>query len=427
MILRLLSSFFFGQGALQGVGVLASLYLLRKLSVEAYAQFGLAYGFQITAATLMDFGLTSTIIPLVGERFEDRRLVGRYVRAAGHLRNRSFWLMSPVVAAAFLFITLRHHWPLGIQLVLLFSVLLSLYSSGRVAYFSAPLFLWRRFHSYYVPQTLAGLGRLVVYLVIGSANLLNASGAALLSALNITANGWLISRESRKYFEWPQQNNAPAEREVLRYVLPAIPAVVLGAFHSQIALFLISIFGATTGIAEVAALGRLGQLFTVLMSFNIVIVEPYMARLPQQRLRSMYLKLLAGGVAGGACLTIFSFFWPAVFLWLLGPNYHDLGNLIGWVIMTACINYIAGLMWIMNRSRKWVFWRGTAIELALVFLVQIGFLVLIGVRTTREAVFFNFASSFCYIITHGYIALYGHSRGPHLEASVSSYEFDQSA
>jgi O-antigen/teichoic acid export membrane protein len=409
-VLHLLSAFFLGQGALQGVSLLASLYLVRTLSITAYAQFGLAFGFQTTASILMDFGFASTIIPLVGERFEDQHLVGRYVRAAKHLRDLTFWLTSPFVAIIFLLITYKHHWGASTQILLLFSVLLSLYSSGKVSYFSAPLFLYRRFRSYYVPQTLAGLGRLATYIVLGTVGLLNAWGAAILSALNLTTNGWLIGQESKKYFVWPDHNDASIEKEVVQYILPAAPAIVLGAFHGQISLFLISIFGGTTSIAEVAALGRLAQIFTVFMTFNIVIVEPYVARLPETKLRGAYLKLLVSGVAAAVALSTFAFLEPGFFIFILGPKYQGLRDLIGWVITTACINYVAGLMWIMNRSRKWVFWRGAALEIALVLLVQIGFLVVVGVHTTRQAVFFSFASSFCYVLTHGYIAVYGHSR-----------------
>jgi O-antigen/teichoic acid export membrane protein len=417
-VIHLLSGFFLGQGALQGVGALAGIYLVRTLSVKAYAQFGLAYGFQTTVSTLMDFGFASTIIPLVGERFMDRRLVGRYVSAAKHLRDKSFWLMSPFVAVAFTVITYKHHWGTSVQLLLLLSILLSLYSGGKVSYFSTPLFLYRRFRGYYAPQTVSGLIRLGIYLATGAIGWLNACVAALLSAVNITVNGWLIGRESKRYFEWPNQNDASLEREVFRYILPATPAIVLGAFHGQISLFLISIFGSTRGIAEVAALGRLGQLFAVFMTFNIIIIEPYVARLPVSQLLSAYVKLLGFGIVASVCLSTFSFFEPGVFLWLLGHNYQELRNLIGWVVLTACINYLAGLLWIMNRSRKWVFWRGTILEIALVFALQIGFLVVIGVRTTRDAVFFNFASSFCYIFTHGYIAFYGHSQKPPMVGSA---------
>lgn len=68
----------------------------------------------------------------------------------------------------------------------------------------------------------------------------------------------------------------------------------------------------------------------------------------------------------------------------------DLRNLIGWVILTVCINYIAGLIWIMNRSRKWLFWRGTIAEIALLLVIQVGFVIFFGVHTTRNAVMLSF-------------------------------------
>jgi O-antigen/teichoic acid export membrane protein len=417
-VIHTLSGFFLGQGALQGIAALANLYLVRTLSVEAYAQFGLAYGFQATVSVLMDLGFASTVVPLVGQRFEDRLLVGRYVRAAKHLRDRAFWTLSPVVAVVFLAITHRQHWRASVQLLLLASVLLSLYSSGKISYFSAPLFLYRRLRGYYLTQTLSGFGRLVAYILLGSVGWLNASVAALLSGLNATASGWLIGRESRGYLEWPDRDEASIEKEVIKYITPAMPAIILGAFHGQIALFRISLFGGAVSIAQVAALSRLGQLFAVLMTLNIIIIEPHTARLPEAKLRAAYLKFLGGTAVASTCLVIFSFLEPNIFLWLLGPNYRDLRSLIGWVVLTACINYEAGLLWIMNRSRKWVFWRGTLLEIALVLVVQIGFLVFVGVRTTRNAVFFSFASSFCYLITHGYIAIYGYSKRALLETSA---------
>src|SRR5580698_3343929 len=78
-IITLAVTFLFGQAALQGINVLVGLYLVRALSVEHYAQFGLAFGFQTTVCMLMDLGFTSTIIPMVGERTNDRALVGSYL------------------------------------------------------------------------------------------------------------------------------------------------------------------------------------------------------------------------------------------------------------------------------------------------------------------------------------------------------------
>jgi hypothetical protein len=345
--------------------------------------------------------------PSWGGRTLDPAVVGRYVRGAKSLRDSVFWILSPLAIIIFLIITHRQKWPWSTQITLLLTVLLALYSSGPVSYYSAPLSLHRRLRDYYFPKTVSGICRLAAYVALSVLGVLNSWTAAALSALNITINGHLLGKKSHQYITWAEAKDPAIQKEILRYVLPASPAIILGAFHGQIALFLISIFGNTVSIAEVAALGRLGLLFDVLMTFNVVIVEPYMARLQSDRLLLTYFRLIAFAAIGCIVLILFSFAAPGFFLWLLGPKYSELRGLIGWVVLTACINYIAGLIWIMNRSRKWVFWRGTIAEITLLFVVQIGFVAIFGVRNSRRAVMFNFASSFCYVIAHSYVAIYG--------------------
>jgi O-antigen/teichoic acid export membrane protein len=404
-------SFLLGQGALQGVNLIIGLFLVRALSVSEYAKFGLASGFQITTSILMDLGYAATIIPLVGERIFDRALVGRYVQGAKSLRNRAFWIISPFASVAFLVITYRQKWPFPTQIVMLASVLIALYSSGTVSYASVPLFLYRRLRDYYLPQTIAGICRFGVYLTLGTLGGLNSWTAAGCNAFNIAINGYLLEKKSSSSIEWPAEEDPVIRKEISRYVLPAAPAILIGAFHGQIALLLISIFGNTVGIAQVAALGRIGQLFNVLMTFNVVIVEPYMARLRREQLRLTYFRLIAVAVIGSVLVVSLAFLEPDIFLWFLGPKYVELRNLIGWVILTACINYIAGLIWIMNRSRKWLFWRGTIAELVLLLVIQVGFVTIFGVHSTTNAVMFSFASSFCYVIAHSYVAVHGFLKG----------------
>jgi O-antigen/teichoic acid export membrane protein len=415
-LISVLASFVLGQAGLQAVSVLIGLFLVRSLSVNAYAQFGLALGFQATASILMDLGFASTIIPLVGERAADRVLVGKYVRAGKSLRDRAFLILSPVVTIVFLAITHKQRWGWPVQLGLLFSVLLALYSSSAASYYSVPLLLYRRLREFYVLQTASAACRLLLYVLLNAIGSLNSLTAAGLSALNATINGSLLKREGGKSIEWPESEDPALRKEIIKFILPALPAILLGAFHGQIALFLISIFGSTVNIAQVAALGRLGQIFYLLMTFNVMVVEPYVARLARPRLLLTYLRLITLACLGGALLVLLSFTFPALFLWVIGPRYEQLRGLIGWVVMTACVNYVAGLIWIMNRSRKWLFWRGSIVEISLVAVVQIGYLLIFGVRTTRDAVMFNFASSFCYVVAHSYVAVIGFNKGARDEA-----------
>lgn len=413
-ILRILTSFFLGQGAAQGVSVLAGLFLVHTLSVESYAQFGLASGFQSLFSILMDFGFASTIIPMVGEHKDDRALVGRYVRSAKHLRDRAFCIIAPITIGVFLAITHKHHWSLHVQLLLLASVLLALYSGGMVSYYSAPLFIFERIRDYYVPQIVSGTSRLVGYLGLAFVGGLNAWTAIGLSALNVTINGKWLGKKSRPLLEWPEKDDPATDRELIQYILPAAPAMIFAAFQSQITLFLISIFGKTTDIAQVAALSRIGQLFTVLMTFNIIVVEPYVARLSRERLLSTYLKFLSLAAIGCSPVVLIAFKWPGAFLWLLGSKYDQIRDLLGWVILAGCLNYLAGLMWIMNRARKWVFWSGSILEIVLLLFLQTAYVIGVGIRTTREAIFLTFWMSFCYLIAHGYVSVYGFLKGPRI-------------
>lgn len=407
----MLADFVLGQGALQGISILIALYLVRTLSISDYAKYGLAIGFQFTTTVLMDLGYTSTIIPLVGDRVGDRALVGRYVRAAKVHRDRTFWAMAPVAGVLFLYITHRQHWNWPVQIALLASILLALYSSGPVAYFGAPLILYRRLRAFYVPQSLTNCCRLLAYSLLRLAGSLNAWVAAALGAVNITLNGFLLKRKSLESIEWPEAPDPIIQAEVQRYIVPAIPALILGAFHGQIALFLMGIFGSTVDLAQVAALTRLGQIFNLMMTFNVVIVEPYVARLRRDHLPRTYFLLLVLALLGCTALTVLSFAAPGIFLWPLGKQYASLRNLIGWVVMTACINYIAGLIWIMNRSRKWIFWRGSIAEIGLVVMVQLVFAAIFGVQNTWHAVMFNFVTSLAYVAAHTYIAQYGFRKG----------------
>ena len=153
--LRLVTTFLAGHGALQGLNIITGLFLIRALSIEAYAQYSLAMAFQVTAISLTNLGLTDTIIPLVGSRGKDLAIVGKYVRAARALRTRLFLVVGPCCAAAFYALVRSHHWSSASFAVLLISLLASLYWSVSIACWSAPLILNHRLSDYYLGQLAA--------------------------------------------------------------------------------------------------------------------------------------------------------------------------------------------------------------------------------------------------------------------------------
>jgi O-antigen/teichoic acid export membrane protein len=409
--MRLLTGFLLGQGAAQAISVVAGLFLVRLLSVEAYAQFGVATGYQTVFSILMDSGLSASIIPLVGDRVHDRVAIGRYVRAAHHLRNVMFWTLAPIAAVAFFATVHKYHWSWAVQIALLTSILLTLYSGGIVSVYSAPLLLFGRLREYYVPQIISSGSRLLAYVCLDLGGALNAWTAAGLGALNVTLNGKLIRKASLQRFDWPETDDHAVDRELLRYVLPATPAILFSAFQSQLTLFLVSIFGSTVYIAQVTALGRIGVMFTVLMTFNSIVIEPFIARLSRRRLPKYFVGFLLIAIVACSPLVVVAFLWPGAYLLILGAKYESVRALMGWYVFSAYMNFISGLIWVMNRARKWVFWSGSILEIVLLLVAQIFFLTLVGVRTTHQAVFFAVVCSFCYLVAHGYVAIRGFLTG----------------
>ncbi len=422
-IAQLIFRFFLGQGAVQAVGILTSFYLLRALNIDAYAQFSFAMSFQALAGLLVDLGFSGTIVPLVGSRRNDRAVVGRYVRSARHLRDRLFLSLSPVAFVLFLLIMRRHHWDWKAQMALSVSVFISIYFTGKAGYFAIPMVLHGSMGELYLPQIKIGLLRLVSLLAFHFAGILNSATAALSGTAGLIVSAGLLETKARRYLDWPAKPDAGTNAEVLRYILPAMPAMVFAAFQAQSSVFLISILGQTANIAQVSALGRLNQVFAMLTVFNVVIVEPFMARQQSARVLSRYLQLAA--LAAAACVPIvfFAFGAPDATLWLLGSKYQGLEAVVGWAVLGGALNYLQVLLWIMNRSRKWIYWRGTFLEIALTLLVEAAYLIFHGMRSTADAVYFSIVCTAGPLATHAYIAGYGLIR----EKRASTHELAASA
>lgn len=406
-IFSVVSSFVLGQGAAQGLGVLGGIYLVRTLSVEAYAQFGIVNAFQAIFAILVDLGFASTIIPLVGTQFNDPRVLGKYVRAARSLRNVSFLVVAPIAVIAFLVIVHKRHWGWPLQVVLIACILISLYTGGIGSIYSSPLFIHSKLRDYYIPQALSSGGRLLAFVLFAFFGALGAGAAASLGTLALTYNSLSIRKSGLRYMEIPKHDNAEANKELFQCVMPAIPAILFSAVQSQLSLFLISIFGGTIYIAEVTALSRLGQLFGVMMTFCAMVVEPHIARLSRERVMRHMLGFVLLACLACTPFVLAGFLFPDVFLLLLGSKYAGVRGPVGWYVLASAIGFIAGLIWVMNRGRKWIFWSGSIIEIGLIVVAQLVYLAYFGIRTTQQAVMFSLVSSCAVLLAHLYVATLG--------------------
>ncbi len=408
---KLLLSFLAGQGSVQVINLLTGFFLLRWLSIDDFAQTSVIFGFQLTVGFLIDVGFSSSITALVGNRFQDKEIVGKYVRAAQGFRNQLFLVIIPLSSLAFYLIATKHNWPLVEQAVLFGSIIVSLFFQGWVGYYSSSLLMNKQISKYYTPQVAGSFARLSICYILHLSSALSAWTNTWINTAAIAINGLYYRYSSENFLIKPEKDDPNISREMFRYISPLIPSTIFYGFQGQISLFLITFFGQTKNIAEVAALGRLGQIFMLLGAFNLIVVEPYIAQVSQRDLPRRYTQIMTAGVLVATGIGIIGFVFPQPLLWLLGPKYQNLQIEVGWVVASSCIYYVGTLAWTMNSARKWIYWWFTLAYIVTVLITQLGGVLLLNLSTTMGVIYFNLISTTAYTVVNVTNSLFGFKHG----------------
>jgi O-antigen/teichoic acid export membrane protein len=401
-----ISNFLAGQGAVQILNFLVGFLLLRWLSVESYAQYSVAFGFQATLGILVDLGFSSSIVAMVGNRGNDPQVVGSYIRSAKYFRNRLYWLILPVGAIAFPLVVLKQHWPWHDQLLLFVSIAFSLYAQGLAAFYSAPLLIAQRLKPYYTAQLVGAAFRLLgtggIWLVLS----LSAWQAAWISAISALLNAWLYIHSSKDLVHEPAVIDPKINRELVNYFTPLIPSAIFFAIQGQISVLIISVFGHSTSVAEIGALGRLGQLFVVLGAFNSVVISPYIAKVPRNQLLRRYLQIVSGSIILAASLVILAFAFPEPLLWLLGPKYANLRTETSFLIFASTVQYLVSVLWTIHYSRKWIYLWGSVLFIIGIISTQIAFILFFDLSHALNIIYLSLCTASAELCVQVIISIY---------------------
>ena len=371
--LHRLGAYVFAQSGVQGLNALTGLLLLRLLAKDEFAIYAVILGVQGTITILTDLGFGAAIQGLVGPRYQDKALLGSYIKAASRIRQLLLLVLT-FVALGCLY-AFRHTRIPGHSsqdmLWLVGAVLLSTQFQAWASYYEVPLLMNNRLSSYYGPQMGAAVLRILIAILLYKVWHVSAFSMILVSTLSIVIMGMSYRVLSRPYIQVPKHYAKEHVREMVHYLLPLIPGSIYQALQGQISLFLVTVFGHIGQVAEVAAAGRLGQLFLLLNSSNGVLVTPFFAKTPREKFLRRYTTAMAA-VCGVAVLVALSVeVAPHAYLLVLGSKYADLVKQVKLVVFAASINYLAGAMWSVAAARKWVFWWSGSSQVVVLLGIQI--------------------------------------------------------
>lgn len=417
-----LSHFAIGQVASQIIQFAGGFLLLRWLSYESYAQFGLAMGFQQVLGQLVDLGCTGSILALVGDRVRDPVVVGNYVHAAWALRMRLMLIFGPLSALAFVWFAHVHEWAVWPSTAIFLSIIAGLYYQGMGAVYGPVLLMHGAMRQAFTPAIVLNSGRLFLAWLLHLVSALNAAALCWLNVAVSLLTGRAYAASARPHLVIPERADPVITREFWRYLAPLLPGLIFYAVQGQVQVFLISAFGKSQQLAEVAALGRLGQLFLFLGAFNGSILIPYIARVPAKIAGSRYVLVVLVALVIAAGMSITAFLIPAPFLWLLGPKYQNLGPALGLSVAASSLAYFNATLYSLNNARRWVYHSTGIVNICGILAIQAFLIYWMPLDTTRNIMILGVATGAFPIIPFLITAVIGHRRDrANLEAAASDH------
>jgi O-antigen/teichoic acid export membrane protein len=408
------------QGITMAGNLLYGFLCVRLLPVADYAKFVVVFGIQGTLVVLMDVGISGSLIPLVGDRIEDRQLIADYLASLRQLAHWLFAIMTPITVIFYPLLVRNRQWSWQVVASMVAILLFSIWFARVAAAYSSVLIIRRDRGRWYRAQMVSSLGTLALLVVFWALHWLNAFSAILINVAGILSIAITYFMRARSLLGVAGVATKEKRTAIIQLTLPATPGVIFYALQGQISLLLITIFGHTAAVASVGALGRLAQVFTLFLQMNPLLEEPYFAKLPRNRLKRDYLGVvaLAGGV--GIAFIVLAWIFPQMFLWILGPKYAGLHVEVLLVMIGSAFRLVAGVAAAINGSRRFNYWWHNISTIVLTLFVQGFFLWKTDLGSIRVALWFGVASSAASMLVNLLCAVYGFVWGPRRVAGLDS-------
>ncbi len=383
----LLSKFLAGQAVVQALNLITGFLVLRFLPIGEYALYTISSVLSAVSGVGSDMGVSQGIVTF-GSRLKDdkRRLSGLFAAALRYRR----WLYAAtglVVIGLAPFMTKGNNWP---ALSIITSVLFVLITSWIQQTVSLKNSILNIFHDS-TGLMQAGMGSAVVRLALTVLWCRTAPTAVVALAVNLagfTAGSMLLKKRCRLYVNDAAPPSADQGRVLKEFVYPLAPGVIYYLLQGQISTAILGFVGHTSSVAEVGALGRLGQVFGLFMTVNTFFVQPYFARIENRRAYVEKGLLVLSGIGALSLLTMISaFVLPEWWLFILGAKYAGLKKELPFAVLVPLFLLLSGTLYTMVIARKSTV--GQSWMIASGILIQLLFIGMNGIRTTFDALILN--------------------------------------
>jgi O-antigen/teichoic acid export membrane protein len=385
---------------------------VRLLPIPEYAKFAVVFATLGTITVLMDISFSTTLLPLIGERIDDRQLIADYVASLRQLAHWLYLLVAPVTIVVFPIFVHRQQWSWRVVTGMVVILLLASWCSRVSGAYGAVLIVRRDRKSWYRAQMISSLGTLTLLGVVHALHALNAFSAILVNVTGIIFLALTYFLHARGLLGVAGSPSAEKRKAVVHLALPSVPNVIFYALQGQISMLLITLFGHASEVASIGALGRLSQIFALFSQMSPLLIEPYFARLPRGRLQRHYLGCVAVMVLFCLFIAGLARAFPEIFLWILGSNYSSLRYEVFLIMTASSIAYLSSGLSFIHYARRFVYWWNGMAVIVLTVAVEICFICKADLSSIRSILMMNLWTIAGGLLVNVFTGIYGFVRGP---------------
>ncbi len=383
----LIARFLTGQAAVQLVNLITGFLILRFLSLHEYAVYTLASLLQSVASVGSDLGVSNAVVSIGAPIREDVPAFSALLRSALRLRRRFFARELPVVVILAYVLLRGTEDRISVMVAVILLAMVTAWVQQSVTLGVSVL----NTHHDSSGLTRTGVGAALCRLILVAVFCRVVPHALTALAINLAGmllNALLLSRLCRRYVSPESRDEENFAPRLLAFARPLMPGVVYYMLQGQISLFLLGIAGATGPVAQVGALGRLGQAIGILTMVNAFFIQPYFARIGNYRdFTKRSLQTIAALLLFFGAVTASSWLFPGIWLALLGPKYGGLERELVIALAGAQLTVAGGIIFTMVIATRVT--RGQWIQIPLGLGTQVAFLAANGLKSTHDALMMN--------------------------------------
>lgn len=340
------------QAAIQALGLLAGLLVIRTLNSPEYAYYTITNAVLGTLGMLCDSGIITGVAALSAKVWQDPAQLGCIYLEGMRLR-RLFAFIGLAGAIPAISILLHQHGASLWQIVAISGSLIpTFYCTITGQLHETSLRLHQRLRELQVTQLATAasrVGMLAACLPVwpSAAIAIVASGAPQLWA------NYTLRKKAAPLLNLNQPPAPAIRRELWGYIRKILPGSIYYALSGQISIWLITIFGNSQAVADVGAASRLTMILNVVSMVFGLLITPRFARLPPNHPRLHFYYYAALIAVGSSCLLLISPFvvFPHTIDLVLGSSYSNIHSIVYLSFLNYSIGLIEGSIF-MLRSRR---------------------------------------------------------------------------